>query len=181
VNEPKVATGRRLFFALWPHAQTRSKIVAQTLDFVTHSKGRAIPEANLHVTVSFLGSIANERLAEVKAAGSEVANVPAFELTFDRIESVRRSRILWLTADAPTPLLELVRRLQNKALSQQPQSRREEFIAHVTLARDVQRLNREMHIEPIQWAADELVLVESQRGPSGSAYSILDRWPLQTN
>ena len=179
MNERKVATGRRLFFALWPHAQTRSKIVAQTADFVSHSYGRAIPEANLHVTLSFLGSVPESRLPDIRAAGAEVSRVPKFDLTFERVESVRRSRILWLTANAPAPLLELVRRLENKALSQQPQPRREEFIAHVTLARDVQKLTLPMHIEPISWPADELALVESQLGAHGSTYSVLQRWPLQ--
>jgi 2'-5' RNA ligase len=179
VNDGKVATGRRLFFALWPHAQTRSKIVAQTADFVSHSNGRAIPEANLHVTLKFLGSVPESRLAEISAAGAEVSSVPKFDLTFERMETVRRSRILWLTADAPAPLSELVRRLENKALSQQPQPRREEFIAHVTLARDVQKVTRAMRIEPIRWPADELALVESQLGPHGSTYSVLQRWPLQ--
>ena len=178
MSEVKVAIGRRLFFALWPHVQTRSKIVAQTADFVNHSHGRAIPEFNLHVTVNFLGSIPEARLPEIQAAGSEVSRVPKFDLSFDRIESVRRSRILWLAANAPAPLLELVRRLQNKALSQQPQSQREDFIAHVTLARDVQRLTRTMNIEPIHWTSDELVLVESQLSSQGSQYSILDRWQL---
>jgi 2'-5' RNA ligase len=69
--------------------------------------------------------------------------------------------------------------LQNKALSQQPQSQREEFIAHVTLARDIQRLIRKTPIEPIAWHADELALVESRRTPHGSIYSVLDRWQLQ--
>lgn len=145
-------------------------------DFVSHSNGRAIPEANLHVTVNFLGSIDESRLPAIKAAGAEVASVPRFELIFDRVESVRRSRILWMVAAAPSPLLELVRRLQNKALSQQPQSPREEFIPHVTLARDVQRLTRTLTIEPIHWATDELVLVESQLTSQGSQYAILDRW-----
>jgi 2'-5' RNA ligase len=179
VSEGKPAKGRRLFFALWPHAETRSKIAAQAAEFMTETRGRAIPPENLHVTVNFLGSIPEARLAEIRAAGAEVAEVPKFELSFDRIESVRRSRILWLAADAPSSLLELVRRLQNKALSQQPQSRREEFIAHVTLARDVQRLTRKTPIEPIAWQADELTLVESQLSPHGSIYSVLDRWPLQ--
>ena len=178
MSDAKVAKGRRLFFALWPHAQTRSKIVAQMTDFVSHSNGRTIPAANLHVTVNFLGSIVESRLPEIKAAGAEASNVPKFELTFDRIESVRRSRILWMVATAPAPLLDLVRRLQNKALSQQPQPQREEFIAHVTLARDVQRLTRTMNIEPINWVADELVLVESQLTSQGSCYSIVDRWTL---
>jgi RNA 2',3'-cyclic 3'-phosphodiesterase len=179
VSDGKVAKGRRLFFALWPHAQTRSNIVAQTADFVRHSNGRAIPEANLHVTVNFLGSIAEARLPEIKAAGAQVSRVPKFEMSFDRIESVRRSRILWMVATAPAALLDLVRRLQNKALSQQPQPQREEFIAHVTLARDVQRLTRAMNIEPINWLADELVLVESQVTAHGSQYSIVDRWQLE--
>ena len=147
-------------------------------DFVSHSNGRTIPAANLHVTVNFLGSIVESRLPEIKAAGAEAASVPKFELSFDRIESVHSSRILWMVAAAPAPLLDLVRRLQNKALSQQPQPQREEFIAHVTLARDVQRLTRTMNIEPIDWPADELVLVESQVTSQGSLYSIIDRWAL---
>jgi RNA 2',3'-cyclic 3'-phosphodiesterase len=179
VSELKPATGRRVFFALWPHAETRSRIVTQTAEFVSHGNGRVIPETNLHVTVNFLGSIDESRMVDVQAAGAEVSRVPRFELLFDRIESVRRSRILWLAADAPPALLEMVRRLQNKALSRQPQPHREDFIAHVTLARDVQRLTREMHIEPIVWPADELVLVESQLTAHGSVYSLVDRWPLQ--
>jgi 2'-5' RNA ligase len=179
VSEGKPAKGRRLFFALWPHAETRSKIEAQTAEFMRETRGRVIPPENFHVTVNFLGSIPEARLAEIRAAGAAAADVPKFELSFDRIEGVRRSRILWLTADAPTPLLELVRRLQNKALSQQPQSQREEFIAHVTLARDTQRLIRKTSIEPIAWHADELALVESHLSPHGSIYSVLDRWQLQ--
>jgi 2'-5' RNA ligase len=179
VSEGKPAKGRRLFYALWPHAEARSKIEVQAAEFTRETGGRAIPPENLHVTVNFLGSVPEARLAEIRAAGAEVANVPKFELRFDRIESVRRSRILWLAADAPPSLLELARRLQNKALSQQPQLRREEFVAHVTLARDIHRLIRKTSIVPITWHAEDLTLVESQLTPQGSIYSVLDRWPLQ--
>lgn len=56
---------RRVFFSLWPEDALRGEILRGIGDFVSASGGRAVPAANLHVTLLFLGSVEESRIAEL--------------------------------------------------------------------------------------------------------------------
>jgi 2'-5' RNA ligase len=176
-------THRRLFFALWPDDVVRQRISALTREAVAESRGRPTSIANLHVTVIFLGEVAEERLPSVRAAGAGTQAEP-FDLEFDAIEVWKRSGVLSLTArETPPALLDLVEQLRFRLLEAQFNLRPEDYRPHVTLARRVLRRNLRRAIPAIRWHVRDFALVESRpkldERADGSSYTVLERWPLQ--
>ena len=169
---------RRLFFALWPPDGLREKIQEATRQVTTAQRGRVIPAANLHITIAFLGEIAQERVQAAVDAGA-ATQAPVFGLCLDRIEAMRRSRVLCLVpTSAPSQLAELVDRLRFNLLDRQFKLQRQEFRPHVTLMRDLSRAPDAVGIAPLHWHVDSFALIESQLGRTGSQYSVLQRWKL---
>lgn len=165
----------RLFFALWPPQALRGQIERETGAIVAASGGRPTPSRNFHVTVVFIGEQPADRLAAVKEAAAP-DRVPAIALRFDHVEFWPRPRVLVLSAaQTPDELTTLVDHLHNNLLKLQFKLKREVYRPHITLARHVSRPAAAQAIAPIEWQANELVLIESK---PGSAYEVLARWPL---
>ena len=88
---PEKEARRRIFFALWPDAETRRALVRATRSVVRRSGGRATPPDNLHVTLAFLGPVTEVLLERVRRVPPLVS--PHFELIFDRLGFWRGSRL----------------------------------------------------------------------------------------
>lgn len=169
----------RVFFALWPDATCSGQLAALALDAQRKCGGRALNGANLHMTLAFLGNVTGagiERLRAI-AAGLEVCG---FELELDRLQWLRRRRIVWVACHVtPEPLQRLATALHGGlraaafALDTRP------FAAHVTLLRNA-GCDKDLPAAPaIRWRVDAFVLVESQRAREGASYRIIGRWPLR--
>jgi 2'-5' RNA ligase len=179
MTEPEREPRHRLFFALWPDDATRERIVEAIAHHVRAAAGRTTPRENLHVTVEFLGSVAESRLTRLEEAVAEVTS-PAFDLVLDRVEHWRRQRILSLEPEQSPPALDaLVTKLRQALAARDfpPESR--PFRAHLTLARDARPpRGAAPRIEPVVWRVRELSLIESVTAPHGSRYTRLQSWPL---
>lgn len=179
---PISARARRLFFALWPEDGIRALIVERCAAHVRAAGGRPIPAEKLHVTLAFLGGVAESRLPAVLEAAGRVRAAP-FEMLLLRVTHWRHTRILTLQpAGVPEPLAELVGALREplRDCGFEPDPR--PYRAHVTLARDA-RAPRGLAdtIEPIRWMIGELSLVESLTLRSGAQYERLQSWSLTTD
>jgi RNA 2',3'-cyclic 3'-phosphodiesterase len=192
IGEP----ARRVFFAFWPDDSLRAAFARATRAVVGTSGGRPVPTHNLHVTLVFLGSVAEDRLSELGALAARVAGTDVAspsELVFDRIEYWKRSRILVAMASPSAgaaaagalaaKLLEAASSagfapdLRNLGLpGDAPIS---PFRPHVTVARKVPGPIAAVDIDPLPWGFTRFALVQSQRGPDGSEYSVLATFPLQ--
>lgn len=173
----------RLFFALWPSDEFRAQLETITRAAVHQSGGRIIPAQNFHVTLLFLGAVLHSRVAAVQQAAVAIDGAAAFEFSFDRIEAWLGSRLLCLTPSAPPPAAaQLAQGLQFRLEAQGFRFRPQEFRPHVTLVRDLPRIQATATVErlplPMPWKVHEFVLVESQSSGNGTKYSLLDRWPL---
>lgn len=166
---------RRMFFALWPDEGVRRGIA--DLSRAVVERGRPVPTENLHLTLEFLGNVEPDAVDAALAAAAEVRGQP-FQLHLDVVGHWRRSRILWLGSQVPSPGLlnlqaDLQRRLKEAGLSLEARP----FRPHITLARRVPACHQ-MRVEPIVWPLREFVLMESAGGAAGVRYEIADRWPL---
>jgi 2'-5' RNA ligase len=171
--------GRRLFFALWPSDEFRAELVSATQPIARDSGGRVIPPENLHVTLLFLGQVAQARFEAVQQVGDASANAPAFELSFDRSEVWGRANLLALTTSSTPPQASrLAEKLRDALRDEVSQTNEHEFRPHITLARDLSRRRRPEPIKPLLMKVNDFVLVQSRPGPSGSQYSVVARWPL---
>jgi 2'-5' RNA ligase len=174
-----VPGAQRLFFALWPERRAQAALARLAGEVALHAQGRAPRAEGLHVTLAFLGSVQEERLPQVSAAGKRAAQsaVP-FDLALERIGGTSFG-IAWL---APAAVPEALHAL-HEALAAEldaagfPRERRM-FRPHVTLARDCVRAAQRGGIEPIMWQVDALALVASTPASGGSRYRNVATWPL---
>ncbi|HEY2628942.1 MAG TPA: RNA 2',3'-cyclic phosphodiesterase [Usitatibacter sp.] len=167
----------RLFFALWPGDEVRAQVAAVAASIAARSQGRAVPAAKLHLTLSFLGEIAEDRVADALEAAHSVRGEP-FELTLDATGSFRAARVAWAAPSKPPAALvalqaSLDRELRSRGfvLDERP------FAAHATLARKIATVLPRDSIAPIAWSAREFVLVGSETGRG--SYAVLERWELR--
>jgi RNA 2',3'-cyclic 3'-phosphodiesterase len=137
------------------------------------------------MTLAFLGSVADERVAAALAVGAEVAAaarsvvaVPV-EVDLDRLDYFRKAEVVVASASGPTPEATALAGILQEALVRAgfaPDLK--PFRPHVTLVRKVSRLSSRVAMESVRWSFDALTLVASRTLPTGSLYSVLESWPL---
>lgn len=168
----------RLFFALWPEVGTRQAIYKASRDALAAADGKAVPAENLHMTLVFIGSVADEALALVKSIAASVQG-EGFRLELDRYGYWKEPQVLWcgasrICAAAATLATQLRERLMDAGFRPDPKP----FVPHVTLARKVHRTGTLGGFGPLTWEAKEFALVSSVTGNTGSAYTPLASYAL---
>ena len=170
---------RRLFYAIWPDPPARKALARLAGEVARDVQGRAPPDANLHLTLAFLGAVPASRLDPLIALGDRVATAATpFPLALDRIGGTSY-RVAWL---APAEYCEPLHALQGRlidalAMDGYPRERRM-FRPHITLARDGVRSARRGAIPPITWPVERLTLVASTPRRGGSDYREVAGWML---
>ena len=166
----------RLFFALWPDDEVRARLERWSRELHALCGGRTTRPENLHVTLAFLGSVEEARVAEVERAAGEVAP-RAVSLVLDRPGYWKHNRIAWAGASVVPPELEaLVSELRGALLKSQIRFDAKSFASHVTLLRDAREPRGMPALEPIRWKLDGFALVRSVTLPRGSRYEVLKSW-----
>ena len=166
----------RLFFALWPDDKVRAQLERWSRELHALCGGRATPTENLHVTLAFLGSVEEARVAEVDRAAGEVT-LRTVSLVLDQAGYWKHNRIAWAGASVVPPELEaLVSELRGALLKSQIRFDAKSFASHVTLLRDAREPRGMPALEPIRWKLDGFALVRSVTLPRGSRYEVLKSW-----
>src|SRR5580704_13799602 len=163
----------RLFFALRPDESARQQFIdaASALDF--GSKVRLVQSRDYHLTLAFIGEVADLTLAVVQQIGATI-RAQRFVVSCDAMEYWSPSRaVVAAMPTAPDALLDLVQKLK-VALELPPAALR----AHVTLARKVVQAPVLPAMSPIRWHAAHFSLMRSQSGGVESAYTVVGTWPL---
>ena len=176
MSEPEEPT-RRLFFALWPADALRDRIEHETRHATRHSGGRVIPARNLHITLAFLGSTPESRVADALLCQRET-RVRPFELVLGELRWWERQELLCLepseSADnGAAPLSELAGQLHKALRARGFTIEPRPFRAHMTLARDVRRAHEFKPVKQLRWLVDGVALVQSQTLAKGPEYSVV--------
>ena len=169
----------RLFFALWPPQQVRQAIVDASSRLPRMKKCRDVKQANLHITLHFIGSVTEETRNCMRAAAASV-NAASFELRLDHFGRFPRARVLWMGChDVPVEVKQLYEQLGTalKACGYQPEQRA--FAPHLTLKRKCNKPDIPGFDFSVPWPVKEFVLVESITHPEGVEYRIIDTYPLK--
>jgi 2'-5' RNA ligase len=168
----------RLFFGIWPPAPAALALHGWAVATQATVGGRAIAAANIHLTLAFLGSVPAERLEHAIAAGRRVRG-DRTELLLTEARYWPRSRLVWVgPKTTPAPLAGLAAELQRELAALAIHVDEREFVAHVTLLRDVPRLRGLPDLPEVEWPITEFVLARSVTAAAGSVYTILERFPL---
>ena len=181
----------RLFLALWPDETVRRRIHRAGRLAVAAGRGRPVPAGNLHLTLAFLGEVADTRREAVaQAAAAAAASVGPFELSLTDIGIFQRGTfgragVLWLGGPATEPLTALVRDLKDRLIEAGFGLDRKPFRPHLTLARKLPPLAQPARgttgplDRAIAWSVSEIALIASVTDPAGARYQMLQTWPLR--
>lgn len=168
----------RLFFALWPDDRVRREIVARRDAIALNTGGRPMLPDTLHLTLLFIGEAAELKVPTLMACGDRV-RAPSFHLTIDARSHFKRAHLAWLgSTELPAELIHLHDVLKNEivregfALDDQP------FQPHITVARNCMHFPSPSPIDPIAWAVESFVLIDSRNTPAGPMYRVLKYWHL---
>jgi 2'-5' RNA ligase len=143
---------------------------------------------NLHLTLKFLGEIAQARVGALSNAASRAAkSIQPFDLTLEGAGAFppRGSpRVLWLGInDSSGGLVRLQSQLEDECEAEGFAREERPFHPHLTLARirapqgarELARLHRETGFVAIEFPVTELVVMRSELGPGGSRYTEVSR------
>ena len=166
----------RLFFALWPDAEAAAALETLALALADVGGGKPVPREKIHLTLAFLGEVADDRAAAAAAAGAET-RTKSFRLALDEVGSFRHAGVSWIGSRSTPPRLTALQSTLVLALAARgfaPDER--SFAPHVTLARAIVRPAPRAPTTAIAWRVRELTLVRSETGTG--RYAVMERWPL---
>ena len=171
----------RLFFALQPPADLAEALAGEALTLSRRYGGRPARPETIHLTLAFLGEVAEERLPDVLAAGRAV-QVPEFDLTIDRFALWPHNGVLWAGCAPPTDGLfhlvnDLREQLRAASIAFDGGSR---FVPHVSLVRRVRAHGKLELPAPIGrcWTCSDFALIRSRLMAAGSDYVVVESFPL---
>ena len=149
-------------------------------------------DANLHLTLKFLGEIPQTSVADFSQAVSRaVAGVQPLSLRLEytgKFPSHGQPRVLWIGINNPSAqLAELHARLEAESARAGFAKEGRAFHPHLTIARlrqpaDARGLaaaHLQMEFEPVEIAVSELLVIRSELSSEGSKYTVVSRHPLK--
>jgi RNA 2',3'-cyclic 3'-phosphodiesterase len=171
----------RLFFALWPDADTRARLADAAAALRLTGGVRLVPQQNYHLTLAFLGAVSGSQMAVLQRIGG-AQRAAACTITMDAYEYWREPRAVVTAArEPPAALVELWMHLR-RDLEQQSTLKLDRLQpplrAHVTLARKVAQAPVLQAMSPFDWNARSFSLVCSDTSGAHSIYTVVDTWPL---
>jgi 2'-5' RNA ligase len=165
----------RLFFALWPPVETARALGEWANEVRGRTGGRATVPETIHLTLAFLGEAEPPRAV---AAARRVEG-KVFSLPMDTARYWRHNRIVWAGPAAfPGPLKQLAGDLRRELLLEEFKLEEREFAAHVTLVRKAGPPESLPPLPPLDWPAQEFVLVRSVNSAGAPRYEMLHRFGL---
>jgi 2'-5' RNA ligase len=148
---------------------------------------RWVKGQNLHVTLRFLGTIAETRVAALAAGVAErLSGIEPFALRLGAVRifpNARRPRVVVREVDPPEPLTRLAAAVERGVVDAGFEAETRRFRPHLTLGRiraqaglpDVTAIDTPA---TDAFGVTEIVLFRSELHPSGSRYAALARLPL---
>jgi 2'-5' RNA ligase len=154
--------------------------------------GRLTDPENLHLTLAFLGDVAQEPLVELNDELSAL-RLPPFTLALDGLGTfgAKAPTVLWAGVKPDPQLTQLHDKVQGAVRKAGIGMERKRFRPHVTLARfparlDPVELGRLRHFLELYAAAplpevevEDIVLYESHLRPDGPLHVPLETYPLR--
>lgn len=165
----------RIFFALWPPAETARALADWARDAQRLTGGRVTDETKIHLTLAFLGEVDPRRaIAAARRVSSEDLTLPV-----EHAKYWRESNIVWAgPRETPLALKTLFEKLSIELYREEFILERRAFAAHVTLIRKARAAKLPPLPAMLDWSVEEFLLVRSSLSPKGSTYEPLERFPL---
>ena len=166
----------RIFFAL-EIPDTTQVAIARWRDLVLPGLGRAVPPANFHITLDFLGDMTPTVLDRFVNAADGITP-PCFDLTLVNVGYFAKAGVYW-TAPSSTPraLNELVRSIRKVSRKAGLKTDTRPYQPHLTLYRKCAS-RPPLPAEPASFEIHcrGFTLFESITGAKGVRYDAIQRW-----
>ena len=153
----------RLFVALWPDADTRTRLAAQARSWRWPPSARPELPERLHLTLHFIGAQPRERVHDLARGVAALPWVEA-ELALDRAAVWSGGVAVLQASQVPGALADLHAALARWLESESIATEARAWQPHVTLARKAAGAQPSCDGLPLRWVTAAPVLVESWRG-----------------
>ncbi|MBI2752990.1 MAG: RNA 2',3'-cyclic phosphodiesterase [Betaproteobacteria bacterium] len=168
----------RLFFALWPPRRTAELLADWAAEAQRVTRGRVTRAEAIHLTLAFLGEVAEERLAAAVRAARRVRAEP-HDLPIEQARLWTHHRIVWVGPRETPPALQSVADLLRTELAIEGFSlERRPFAAHITLIRKARGTGTLPPLPSVDWPVSEVALVRSTLSQQGPNYEVIARFAL---
>ena len=187
---------KRLFIAIDISVQARQLAAAHAEELKrSHPDSRVswTKPGNLHLTLKFLGDVEEERIADVIDSLRRVTvGTPSFRLEISGagvFPSARKPKVLWLGVHDTSGQLRRIAKVIDEDLNGLGFPREDrEFSPHLTIGRirdsrngrEVAEAHSKYTFEPVKFAVAGLVLYSSKLSSSGSEYTPIARFKLDS-
>lgn len=168
------AKSLRLFYAL-PCPSELAQTICSWRDNAALD-GRPVAQANLHLTLAFLGSQPETVLDDLRHLGNNLRS-DAFVLRLDQLRNIGKGFACLVPTQIPSPLSQLVEQLHaglsahGFALDSRP------FLPHLTLSREAP-IQPQSKPSIFEWRVERFGLYLSENSANGVHYRELQSWPL---
>ena len=156
----KAAATSRLFLALWPDDGTRAALARCRDAWAWPADASPEPSARLHLTLHFLGAVAQPRLPEL-IDGLRVSS-SRFTLCLDHAQRWPNGVTVLIPQAVPQALLALHAALRDALERLGVTTETLPYQPHVTLARHAGDSAAPVEILPVNWRVHGYALVESR-------------------
>lgn len=176
----------RVFFALWPPPALAELLAETAKTAAGRFGGRPTRRETIHLTLAFLGEVAQSALPEIVRRASVVKAAP-FALQIDCLGFWAHNHLLWAgCSELPSALKQLVADLQQGLVlgGFQPDTGAHGFTPHLSLLRRVPASRAPAPSAPLAsldaplWTPHSFVLVRSVLSSQGADYRVLAEFPL---
>jgi len=180
----------RLFVALEIPVTTRENLANLIASLRAIARGpRWVPPNNLHVTLKFLGEVAEDKLAAVETALARIRSDQALTLEFRGLgffPNEKNPRVFWAGIEASSNLQTLAADIEGAMENCGIPREKREFSPHLTLARLEGSLPAALRKAIAESAPREFGslrtgafhLIQSMLKPSGAEYTTLKTFPF---
>lgn len=187
----------RLFVALEIPADVRDNLAAFLRDIrelseqLGEERARWVRTENLHVTLKFIGEVADAKLEGIRGALSAVHADAPIEIRFGGLglfPDEQHLDVLWTGLEASASLAVLASDIGQALATQGVAKEKRAFVPHLTLARFTRPTLHEKLRAAIQknaarqfgsFRTREFHLVESKLKPTGAEYTSLASFPIK--
>lgn len=168
----------RLFFALWPPAATVAALAEWAAQAQLLTGGKLTRPESIHLTLAFLGEVAEERVGDAIHAARSVRGA-RHALPIEQAKRWSHNDVVWVgPTEIPCSLAALAQSLRTELEKEGFAVETRPFAAHVTLIRKARRAAGLPPLPRAAWPVTEFTLVRSTLSRHGSSYRIVDRITL---
>ena len=180
----------RLFVALKVPDKVKEEVFNYCFDAVENSANfRWEAKEKVHLTLKFIGEVKEELLPRIIEELEFVKNYSSFNCTISKFGFFFRNneaKILWCNFNTDATIVSLVDELNTRLQKFDIEIERRKFKGHLTLLRIKKRVSESFikrfkgySFEPIEFEANEIILIQSLLKPTGSEYKVLKIYELK--